>query len=108
MSEPHLLAAPPVRLSIPEYEWEIRGFWVNEGPAVLVRHGKVFISYSASATDENYCIGLLYADENTDLLNAKSWSKAKEPVFTTCYEHGIYGPGHNSFTVSEDGKDMLV
>lgn len=108
MKTPYQLAAAPVRISIPEYEWEIRGFWVNEGPAVLVRNGKVFISYSASATDENYCIGLLYADENTDLLQPESWQKSKQPVFQTCYEHGIYGPGHNSFTVSEDGKDLLV
>jgi GH43 family beta-xylosidase len=30
-------------------------------------------------------------------------------VFKTCYEHGVYGPGHNSFTVAEDGTtDLLV
>lgn len=109
MSEPHLLAGPPVRLSIPEYEWEIRGFWVNEGPSVLIRKGKVFMTYSASATDENYAMGLLYADENADLLNPRSWTKSKEPVFQSCFEHGIYGPGHNSFTTSEDGEqDLLV
>jgi len=103
------LATPPVRLSIPEFDWETRGFWVNEGPSVLVRHGRVFISYSASATDENYCMGLLYADENADLLDPRSWTKSPEPVFKTCYEHRIFGPGHNSFTVAEDGKtDLLV
>jgi GH43 family beta-xylosidase len=109
MDTPDTIAAAPVMLSKPELEWEIRGFWVNEGPAVLIRNGKVFISYSASATDENYCLGLLHADENADLLNPYSWHKSQEPVFTTCFEHGIYGPGHNSFTVSEDGsRDILV
>ena len=109
METPARLAAAPVRLSIPEFEWETRGFLVNEGPAVLIRHGRVFISYSASATDENYCMGLLYADEDADLLNSDSWQKAKESVFRTSYEHKIYGPGHNSFTVAEDGKtDLLV
>lgn len=109
MSAPDRIAGKPVRLSVPELEWETRGFWVNEGPAVINRHGRVFISYSASATDENYCMGLLYADENTDLLNPHSWTKTMQPVFSTCYEHGIYGPGHNSFTVSKDGKtDLLV
>ena len=103
------LATPPVRLSVPEFEWEIRGFWVNEGPSVLVRHGRVFISYSASATDENYCMGLLHAREDADLLDPRSWSKSPQPVFRTDYEHKIYGPGHNSFTVAEDGEtDLLV
>jgi GH43 family beta-xylosidase len=109
METPLCFATKPVRLSIPEYDWEIRGFWVNEGPAVLIRNGRVFISYSASATDENYCMGLLYADEDANLLDPASWNKSEEPVFRTCYEYGVYGPGHNSFTVSEDGsKDMLV
>jgi GH43 family beta-xylosidase len=109
METPYRIATRPVRLSVPELDWEIRGFSVNEGPAVLVSHGKVFISYSASATDENYCVGLLHADENADLLDPRSWRKSNEPMFKTCYEHKVYGPGHNSFTVAEDGKtDLLV
>ena len=103
------LATPPVRLSVPEFEWEIRGFWVNEGPSVLVSHGRVFISYSSSATDENYCMGLLHAPEDADLLDPGSWTKADRPVFCSDLEHKIYGPGHNSFTVAEDGvTDLLV
>lgn len=109
METPYRIATRPVRLSIPELDWETRGFSVNEGPAVLVSHGKVFISYSASATDENYCVGLLHADENADLLEPRNWHKSKEPMFKTCYEQGVYGPGHNSFTVAEDGQtDLLV
>ena len=103
------LATPPVRLSSPEYEWEIRGFWVNEGPSVVIRHGRVFISYSASATDENYCMGLLHARDDADLLDPRSWTKSPQPVFQSDFEHKIYGPGHNSFTVAEDGvSDLLV
>ena len=109
MGSPTTLASPPVRLSIPEYDWEIRGFWVNEGPSILIRHGRVFLTYSSSATDENYCMGLLHADENADLLDPRSWTKSKEPVFCSDREHKIFGPGHNSFTVSEDGTtDLLV
>ena len=103
------LATLPVRLSIPEFEWEIRGFWVNEGPSVVIRHGRVFISYSASATDENYCMGLLHAREDADLLDPRSWAKSPQPVFQTDFAHKIYGPGHNSFTIAEDGvTDLLV
>ena len=109
MASPTTLATKPVRLSVPEFPWEIRGFWVNEGPSVLLRHGRVFLSYSASATDENYCMGLLHAREDADLLDPRSWTKSPSPVFATDYEHKIYGPGHNSFTVAEDGKtDLLV
>ena len=50
----------------PEFAWERVGFWVNEGPAVLVRNGRVFLSYSASATDHNYCMGLLTAASDSD------------------------------------------
>lgn len=103
------LATPPVRLSVPEFEWEIRGFWVNEGPSVVIRHGRVFLSYSASATDENYCMGLLHAREDADLLDPRNWTKSPLPVFQTDHAHKIYGPGHNSFTVAEDGvTDLLV
>ncbi|WP_283629173.1 glycoside hydrolase family 43 protein [Shewanella baltica] len=109
MDTPDKISSTPVMLTKPEYPWEIKGFWVNEGPSVLKRHGKIFITYSASATDENYCMGLLSIDENADLLDAAQWHKASEPVMTSCYEHGVYGAGHNSFTLAEDGEtDLLV
>ncbi len=109
METPSRLATRPVRLSRPEFDWETRGFSVNEGPSVLIRRGRVFISYSASATDENYCVGLLHAREDADLLDLRSWNKSPQPVFQTCYEHGVYGPGHNSFAIAEDGTtDLLV
>ena len=109
MATPTRLASKAVRLSIPELEWETRGFSVNEGPAVLVRHGRIFLTYSASATDENYAVGLLHAREDADPLDPRNWTKSPQPVFKTCQEHGVYGPGHSSFTVAEDGEtDLLV
>lgn len=108
LSTPTKLAGKPVMLSKPEYEWEQRGFWVNEGPSVLQRHGKVFISYSASATDENYAMGLLWAADDADMLDPNSWHKSPDPVFTSNYERAIYGPGHNSFTTDKEGHDLLV
>lgn len=109
MVTPTQLAANRVRLTIPDLPWETRGFSVNEGPAVLISHGRVFLTYSASATDENYCVGLLHAKEDADLMNPRSWTKSREPVFQTCYEFGVFGPGHSSFTVGEDGAtDVLV
>ena len=47
--------------------------------------------------------------ENANLMDPQSWHKLPEPVLQSCFEHKVYGPGHNSFTVSADGKtDLLV
>jgi len=97
------------KITMPTLDWEIQGYKVNEGPAVLIRNGKVFVSYSASATDHRYAMGLLWADENADLLDPKSWHKSPVPVFATNEKFHRYGPGHNSFVKAEDGKtDILV
>ncbi|RCX22640.1 GH43 family beta-xylosidase [Fontibacillus phaseoli] len=108
MSNPWTLTGEQVMISTPEHPWEIIGFRVNEGAAVLKRNGRIFIGYSASATDFNYCMGLLTADESADLLDPKSWKKSPKPVFQTNEVTGQYGPGHNSFTVSEDGLDDVI
>lgn len=109
MKNPWTIEGEQVMIAEPEYDWEKIGFLVNEGPAVLNKNGKIFISYSASATDYNYCMGVLIADENSDLLNKDSWHKSEKPVLKTDEEKCIFGPGHSCFTVSEDGKkDMLV
>ncbi|KSU11851.1 Extracellular exo-alpha-(1-_5)-L-arabinofuranosidase [Lactococcus lactis] len=109
MKNPWTLKTKPILLSKPEYDWETKIFWVNEGPAVLQRNGKLFLTYSASATDENYCMGMLTADENSNILDPKAWKKSSQPVFESDIENGLFGPGHNSFTLSEDNKtDLMV
>ncbi|WP_419871546.1 family 43 glycosylhydrolase [Candidatus Pristimantibacillus sp. PTI5] len=109
MSNPWTISGKQVMIATPEYDWEKIGFLVNEGAAVLKRNGKIFISFSASATDHNYCMGLLTAEATSDLLDPASWTKTAEPVFQTNEANGQYGPGHNSFTVSPDGEqDILV
>jgi len=102
------LKQPAVRLSIPEYGWECQGFLVNEGPSCLIHGGRLYLTYSASATDERYAMGLLTLREGGDPLKAEDWSKSPVPVMTTEEKNGLYGPGHNSFTVDEEGRDLLV
>lgn len=109
MRDPYRLATYPARIATPTRDWETRGFKVNEGAAVLVRNGRVFCTFSASATDDRYCLGLLTADEDADLLDPRSWRKTPDPVLVTSEATSRYGPGHNSFTVAEDGvTDVLV
>jgi len=109
MKNPWTIEGTQVMLSKPDHPWEQRLFWVNEGPAVLKRNGRIFITYSASGTDANYCMGMLTANADSDLLDSASWRKSATPVFQTDAANGVYGPGHNSFTVSPDGKtDILI
>lgn len=108
-ANPWQITGTQVRISTPTLSWETRGYRVNEGPAVVVRNGRVFMTFSASATDANYCIGLLTASAGANLLSASSWTKTSTPVFQSNSRTGEWGPGHNSFTVSEDGQsDILV
>ena len=74
----------------------------------MKRNGKIFLTYSASETGVYYCVGLLEADEDADLLDPESWSKSRYPVLQSDASKGIYGPGHNCFTVDENGRDIMV
>jgi GH43 family beta-xylosidase len=110
MTNPWTITGSPVRLAVPTLSWEmLGGVKVNEGPTVIQRNDRIFMTYSASATDANYCLGLLTAGATSNLLSASSWVKSANPVFVSNASTGQYGPGHNSFTVSEDGQsDILV
>ncbi|MFD7655563.1 family 43 glycosylhydrolase [Actinosynnema sp. NPDC059797] len=109
-ANPWQITGAVARLTVPTLAWETRGgVKVAEGPTVIQRDGRVFMTYSASATDANYCLGMLTANASSDLLNPASWTKSQNPVFESNAATGQYGPGHNSFTVSEDGRsDVLV
>ena len=102
------LSTVQVLLTTPDYDWERVGFWVNEGPAFIKHDGKIYMTYSASETGVAYCIGMLSADENDDLLDPKSWTKRRMPVLKTSEELKIYGLGHNSFTVNDEGEPVMI
>ncbi len=108
MDSPVSIKPPVVLLSEPDLEWERLGYKVNEGAAFIARNGYVFLTYSASATDHRYAMGLLWADDDADLLDPASWHKRPEPVFTTAPALGRYGPGHNMFVLAEDGTTDLM
>lgn len=107
MESPTKLATAQVLLTSPDYDWERVDFWVNEGPAILKRDGRIFMTFSASATGACYCMGLMYIDEDRDVLDPRAWTKLRYPVLRTDEEKGIYGPGHNSFVKTEDGLTDL-
>lgn len=102
------LSTVQVLLTTPDYDWERVGFWVNEGPGFIKHNGKIYMTYSASETGVAYCVGMLSADENDDLLDPKSWTKSRMPVLKTSENLKIYGPGHNSFTVNDEGEPVMI
>jgi GH43 family beta-xylosidase len=108
LETPTTLAAPPARLTVPALDWEVQGFKVAEGPAILARNGRLFLTYSASATDARYCVGMLTARDDADIMDPASWSKSPVPVFASSDANRVYGPGHNGFVVDERGRDLLV
>ena len=107
------------RISTPQYPWEKVGdlekagepphLDVNEGPEVLHHGDKIFLIYSASACwTDHYALGMLEASARNDLLKRSSWRKSPEPVFWQSPEAGAYGPGHNTFFQSPDGKEDWI
>ena len=109
MAAANKLCTDQVLLTTPDYDWERVDFWVNEGPAILKHDGKIFLTFSASATGACYCMGMMYIDENADLLDPHAWTKLRHSVLKTDEEKGIYGPGHNCFVKAEDGvTDLCV
>lgn len=108
LDTPLTLAAAPARLSVPTLAWEVQGFKVNEAPAVLARHGRLFMTYSASATDARYCMGMLTARADANIMDPAAWTKSPVSVFASSPRNNVWGPGHNSFITDVHGRDMLV
>jgi len=115
LKNPWTVEGPRARISTPEYPWEKVGdleapgeplhIDVNEGPEMLQHEGKLFLVYSASACwTDHYALGMLTADSGSNLVDQAAWRKSPVPVFKESPENRVYGPGHNSFFKSEDGK----
>ena len=107
MRDPLTISGPRVQLSAPDQPWES---WIEEGPEVLQRNGRVFIVYAANLSwTDNECLGMLV---NTDgnYLNPASWTKLPSPVLATFMgtNGAVYGPGHCGLTTSLDGTQDWI
>lgn len=107
-AEPNKLISKPILLTKPEYDWEKVVYRVNEGASVLKHGDKIFVFFSASGTGSEYCMGVLYADENSNLMDKSGWTKVSFPVLQTSDLEGESGPGHNSFTIDDNGNTVIV
>ncbi|MBV9873780.1 MAG: glycoside hydrolase family 43 protein [Verrucomicrobia bacterium] len=115
MSNPWTLDSGRTMISEPTYPWEKHGDLpgrhvnVNEGPEVLLHGNKIFIVFSASGCwTDFYALGVIEADLSATLLDAKNWTKFDHPFFSTDPKAGAFGPGHNGFFKSPDGKQDWI
>ena len=82
---------------------------VREGPVVLQRNGKLFLTYSACDTGKpDYKLGMLIADARDDALDPASWKQHPIPIFERSDTAGVFGPGHHGFFQSPDGKEDWI
>ncbi len=122
MKNPWTIDSPRVLISKPDHEWERQWvnpdgtrtaypIYVNEGPQYFHSkdYKKVIVYYAASGSwTPYYCVGMLTADANSNLLNPSSWKKKSVPVFRQSPENDVYGPGGISFIPSPDGTEWYI
>ena len=102
-------------ISVPEYDWECGTYTshsdtdfgnINDAPSFIIKDSQIYCIYSASDTDESYCMGLLSAKVGSELCNYSSWHKSPESIFSTNSTFNAYGPGSASFTT--DGENTVM
>ncbi len=115
LANPYTIDGERVLISKPEYNWETAitygiNVTVNEGPEALINpDGQLFLTFSAGGCwSDDYALGLLMLQPNGDPLNPADWTKKPEPVFTKNPAGSAYGPGHNGFFTSPDGKENWI
>ncbi|THF66745.1 carbohydrate-binding protein [Deinococcus sp. Arct2-2] len=111
MSNPWTVSSNFTRIAQPTAAWECRtGYCVDEGSSVIVKGSKVYNIFSASSYESpDYCVGMLVADIDANLLNSTSWVKSPNCVFSRNNAAGAYGPGSMQFFKSPDGtQDWVV
>lgn len=101
--EPWKLTSDRVCICKPDYGWDNNNTFVVEGPFTLQKDGKVFLTFSGGATDHTYCVGIMTAAADSDLLDASSWRKGNFPILTSWSVENQYGPGHNAYVYDDDG-----
>ena len=107
--EPWKLTSSPAIIARPDYGWDNNDNTpVDEGPYAIIREDKVFLTFSGSSVGATYCVGLLSADRNGNLLDPASWHKSNFPILYARAVEGEAGPGHNSYTTDAAGNLVFV
>ena len=101
--KPWQLTSDRVCISKPDYGWDNNDTFVDEGPFLIQRNGKLYLTFSGGMVNPTYCVGILTANEGDNLLDASVWTKGNYPILTSRSVENQYGPGHNSYIYDDDG-----
>jgi len=119
LENPWTIDSPRMLLSYPKYPWEHVGDLpkrpemphvnVNEGPEILKHGSDIFLVYSGSACwTDYYELGVVRAKSGAELMDAASWTKFDHAFFKQNPLAEVFGPGHNGFFQSPDGKQDWI
>jgi GH43 family beta-xylosidase len=110
MKNPWTLKNYRIQISAPQYQWEKIGGQVNEGPESLINpSGDLFITFSVSqCSTDDYGLGVIRLKPGGNPLKPADWIKNPVPVFSKSALHEVFGPGHNGFFQSRDGKENWI
>jgi GH43 family beta-xylosidase len=82
---------------------------VREGPSLLQHDGRTFMVYSACDTGKpDYQLWMKSIAMNADPMVAANWKQHAGAVMTRNDAAGVWGPGHNGFFKSPDGKEDWI
>ena len=107
----------PVAVLEPNADWQlferaremygqILDWHTLEGPSVVRRHERYWLTYSGGAwTGDGYAVS--WASAPTPLGPWSHAPAASAPLLESG-RHGLIGPGHNSLVVAPDGGDAIV
>lgn len=112
------LDGPTTTVLAPSADWQVyardRHMYGNvydwhtlEGPAVLKRHGRYWLTFSGGAwTGPDYQVSWAVADD--PLGPWQTDSAAGHQLLATDVPSGLIGPGHNSLCTDLEGRDVIV
>lgn len=112
LETPFTVSSERVCLLKPTAAWETNNTnpLVAEAPQFLVRDNKVFLFYSAGGCwTDGYSIGMISMDASKNPLDVNSWTRSENnPLFKSNTTGNSFGPGHNSFFKSHNGKEDWI
>lgn len=112
MSSPTTISGSRVLISQADQSWEKLDppYYFQEGQEILKNsNGDIFIIYSTNPFwTIDYRLGQLRftGTSSSQLLDPNYWTKKTSPVFQATYD--IWGPGHASYTKSNDGSEDWI
>ena len=108
LDEMREVISDPILLLKPELNWETESgdYRWNEGPEILKRDNQYYLIYSANFyNSRNYSLGYAISDSPTGPFIKPDQNRL---LYAESDWTHISGPGHNSFALSPDGKELYT